>query len=310
MTVRSSVMEWMDITAMKLNKLGYLFKEGFRSIFSHGFMSFASVTIIIACLIIMGSFSLVAVNIDALIDTLEDQNQMLAFVDENYATEEAALLQPTVESVPNVASCEFVTREQAMAQWEDQYDNPELFQDIEASVFRDRYIIYLDDISLMEQTKTDLEKIEGIVKVNAELEISNGFVTVRNIVSIISMVIIIILVVISVFIMANTVKLTTFGRREEIAIMKMVGASNGFIRLPFVIEGLTLGILGAVIAFFAEWGLYNLVCNKVMTGILGSFVNVIPFMDMLSPVLVVYLAIGGVVGAFGGIIAIRNYLKV
>ncbi len=295
---------------MKLNKLGYLFKEGFRSIFSHGFMSFASVTIIIACLIIMGSFSLVAVNIDALIDTLEDQNQMLAFVDENYATEEAALLQPTVESVPNVASCEFVTREQAMAQWEDQYDNPELFQDIEASVFRDRYIIYLDDISLMEQTKTDLEKIEGIVKVNAELEISNGFVTVRNIVSIISMVIIIILVVISVFIMANTVKLTTFGRREEIAIMKMVGASNGFIRLPFVIEGLTLGILGAVIAFFAEWGLYNLVCNKVMTGILGSFVNVIPFMDMLSPVLVVYLAIGGVVGAFGGIIAIRNYLKV
>ena len=300
----------MVITAMKLNKLGYLFKEGFRSIFSHGFMSFASVSIIIACLLIMGSFSLVAVNIDALIDSLEDQNQMLAFVDDSYTTEEAASLKSAIESVPNVASCEFVTREEALEQWKDQYDYPELFDDIEASVFRDRYIVYLDDISLMEQTKADIKKIEGVAKVNAELEISRGFITVRNIVSVISMVIIIILVVVSVFIMANTVKLTTFGRREEIAIMKMVGASNGFIRLPFVIEGLTLGIIGSVIAFFAEWGLYNLVCNKVMTGIIGSFVSVIQFTDMLSSVLIVYLAIGGLVGAFGGIIAIRNYLKV
>lgn len=295
---------------MKLNKLGYLFKEGFRSIFSHGFMSFASVTIIIACLIIMGSFSLVAVNIDALIETLEDKNQMLAFVDEAYSTEEAASLQSAVESVPNVASCQFVTREQALEEWKAQFDHPELFEDIESTLLRDRYIIYLDDISLMEQTKTDVMKIEGILDVNAEIKISQGFVTVRNIVSVISMAIIIILLVVSVFIMANTVKLTTFGRREEIAIMKMVGASNAFIRLPFVIEGLTLGLLGAVIAFFAQWGLYSFICNKIMLSIIGSFVDVIPFTSMLSPVLIVYLGIGGIVGAFGGIIAIRNYLKV
>lgn len=295
---------------MKLNKLGYLFKEGFRSIFSHGFMSFASVTIIIACLIIMGSFSLVAVNIDALIETLEDQNQMLAFVDEAYSTEEAASLQSAVESVPNVASCQFVTREQALEEWKAQFDHPELFEDIESTLLRDRYIIYLDDISLMEQTKTDVMKIEGILDVNAEIKISQGFVTVRNIVSVISMAIIIILLVVSVFIMANTVKLTTFGRREEIAIMKMVGASNAFIRFPFVIEGLTLGLLGAVIAFFAQWGLYSFICNKIMLSIIGSFVDVIPFTSMLSPVLIVYLGIGGIVGAFGGIIAIRNYLKV
>lgn len=295
---------------MKLNKLGYLFKEGFRSIFSHGFMSFASVTIIIACLIIMGSFSLVAVNIDALIETLEDQNQMLAFVDEEYSTEEAATLQSAVESVPNVASCQFVTREQALEEWKAQFDHPELFEDIESTLLRDRYIIYLDDISLMEQTKTDVLKIDGILDVNAELKISQGFVTVRNIVSVISLAIIIILLVVSVFIMANTVKLTTFGRREEIAIMKMVGASNAFIRFPFVIEGLTLGLLGAVIAFFAQWGLYSFICNKIMLSIIGSFVDVIPFTSMLSPALIVYLGIGGIVGAFGGIIAIRNYLKV
>ncbi len=295
---------------MRLNKLGYLFKEGFKSIFSHGFMSFASVTIIVACLIIMGSFSLVAVNIDALIDTLEDDNQMLAFVDEEYTTEEAQSLQSAVESVPNVASAEFVTREQAKEDYAATFDNPELFDSIEASVFRDRYVIYLEDIGLMEQTKTDLEKITGIAKVNAELEISEGFVTVRNIVSVISMVLIIILVVVSIFIMANTVKLTTFGRREEIAIMKMVGASNAFIRLPFIIEGLTLGLLGAAIAFFAQWGLYVLICNRIMTSIIGSFVEVIPFVDIIPQVLCVYLAIGGIVGAFGGIIAIRNYLKV
>lgn len=295
---------------MKLTKFGYLIKEGFRSIFTHGFMSFASVTIIVACLLIMGSFSLVAVNIDSLIDDLEDQNQMLAYVDEEFTTEEAMALQVAVDSVPNISSSEFVSREQALEQWKERYDHPELFDDIEASVFRDRYIIYLDDIALMEQTKQDLEKISGIEDVRAELEISEGFVTVRNVVSVISMILIIILVIVSVFIMANTVKLTTFGRREEIAIMKMVGAGNGFIRFPFVVEGLFLGLFGGAIAYFAQWGLYDLVCNRIMTSLVGSFITVIPFAELFVPVLVVYLCVGGLVGAFGGIIAIRNYLKV
>lgn len=301
----------MGITAMGfMNKVGYLFKEGFRSITIHGFMSFASVTIIVACLVIMGSFSLLAVNIDALIDKLESENEMLAFVDESYSENEAMALESAVEAVPNVSKVEFVTREQAMDEFKTGYENNSLFNEIDASVFRDRYVIYLDDISLMAETQTQLEQVKGIADVSAQLEISRGFVTARNIVSAVSLVLIVILFVVSVFIMSNTIKLTTFGRREEIAIMKMVGATNSFIRTPFIIEGLTLGIIGSGLAVLLEWGIYSLITDKVMASIAGSYVNVLAFSSLALPLGLVFLGVGVVVGAFGGTIAIRNYLKV
>jgi len=301
----------MGITAMGfMNKVGYLFKEGFRSITIHGFMSFASVTIIVACLVIMGSFSLLAVNIDALIDKLESENEMLAFVDESYTENEAMALQSELEAVPNVSKVEFVTREQAMEDFKAGYENNSLFNEIDASVFRDRYVIYLDDISLMAETQTQLEQVKGVADVSAQLEISKGFVTARNIVSAVSLVLIVILFVVSVFIMSNTIKLTTFGRREEIAIMKMVGATDSFIRTPFIIEGLTLGVIGSGLAMLLEWGIYTLITDKVMASIAGSYVNVLSFSSLALPLGLVFLGVGVVVGAFGGTIAIRNYLKV
>lgn len=301
----------MGITVMGfMNKLGYLFKEGFRSITIHGFMSFASVTILIACLVIMGSFSLLAVNIDALIDKLESENEMLAFVDENYTQKEAEALESKLTAIPNISKVEFVTREQAMESFKEGYENSSLFEDIDPSVFRDRYIIYLDDISLMADTKAQLEQVEGIADVSAQLDISKGFVTTRNIVGAVSLVLIVILFVVSVFIMSNTIKLTTFGRREEIAIMKMVGATNGFIRTPFIIEGLTLGIIGSGLALLLEWGIYTLITEKIMTSIAGTFVSVLTFSSLALPLGLVFLAIGVMVGAFGGSTAIRNFLKV
>lgn len=293
-----------------MNKLGYLIGEGFRSVFTHGFMSFASVTIIIACLTIMGSFSLLAVNIDALIKELEQDNEMLAFVDETVPDDGARAIQPQLEAVPNVASVKFVSREEAMESFKGEYDNSSIFDEIDSTVFRHRYIIYLDDIAQMAETKTALEQVEGIADVSAQLEISKGFVTVRNIVSAVSLILIVILGVVSVFIMSNTIKLTTFGRREEIAIMKMVGATNSFIRTPFIIEGLVLGIIGSIIAFVLQWGIYSFVGEKVMTSISNVYVNVLPFDQLMGPVGLVFLGVGVAVGLFGGSIAIRNYLKV
>lgn len=295
---------------MRLNRFGYLIKEGIKSIFTHGFMSFASVTVIVACLIIMGSFSLLAVNINNIIGDLEQQNEILAFVDDSLTEDQAKELQPALEAIPNVSSVQFVTRDQAMSNFISQYDDKDTFSDLNSSVFRNRYIVYMTDISQMQATADALGQVTGIAKVNAHLEISRGFITVRNVVSVISLILIVILSIVSVFIMANTIKLATFGRREEIAIMKMVGASNSFIRCPFVVEGLVLGLLGGGIAFFAEWGIYSLISGKVMTGLIGNFVSVIPFAGIMWPLLGVFLAIGLIVGVFGSNIAIRNYLKV
>ena len=290
---------------MKLNSIGYLIKSGFKGIFSHGLMSFATVAIIMACLIIMGCFALLVVNINDMIAGLEDEsNVVVAFIDENLSREEAVALEPVIMAVPNVDSAQFVTREEAAEDFKSDYD-PEIFDVLTDDTFLDRYVVQLQDISLMEQTRTDLYAVDGVAKVNAHLEYAEGFITARNIVSIISLILIVILIVVSFFIMTNTIKLATFTRREEIAIMKMVGASNGFIRCPFIVEGLILGLLGGGLAFLAEWGLYGLVA-----GLTGTFITVVPFAAVCWPLLAAFLAVGVLVGVFGGSSAIRNYLKV
>ena len=295
---------------MRLSRCGYLIREGFRSITKHGFMSFASVTVIMACLIIMGSVSLLSVNIDALIKDLENQNEVVAFVDESISDEnEARKIGAALEAVDNVSSVEFVSRDDAMDNFMSKYDS-ELMEGIDETVFRHRFVIHLTDIALMAQTKADLEGVAGIVKVNAHLDYANSFVTIRNVVSVVSLVLIVMLVFVSVFIMSNTIKLATFGRREEIAIMKMVGATNSFIRLPFIIEGLALGIMGGCLAFLAEWGVYQLLTGKLVGTLTGSFITVVPFSSVALTVFVLYVGTGIMVGVFGGINAIRNYLKV
>ena len=295
---------------MKSSKFGYLLNEGFKSILTHGFMSFATVTIVVACLVIMGSFSLISVNISSMLDKLESDNQIIAYVEETLDEDSARALQADIEYVPNVSSCVFVTREEAMEEFAAQYEDDTLFDDVEATVFRDRYVIYLDDIALMEQTKNDVENITGIAQVNAYLEVAEGFITVRNVLSAVSLILIVVLVIVSIFIMANTIKLATYSRRDEIAIMKMVGASNWFIRFPFIVEGVVLGLFGGALGFLLEWGIYDIVANRVMGSLVGNLITILPFSSFSLPVLLVYLGVGLVVGGFGSSIAIRNYLRV
>lgn len=294
---------------MKLSRLGYLIKSGFTGIFSHGLMSFATVTITMACLIIMGSFGLLVVNINEMLADLESENEVVAFIDENLTEEEARAIEPLIEAVPNVAGAEFMSRAEAMENFQEDYD-PELFDSLDESAFRHRYIIHLTDISLTAQTKTDLEAVDGVADVNVHLDYAQGFITARNIVSIVSLALIVILIIVSFFIMTNTIKLATFTRREEIAIMRMVGASNGFIRCPFIVEGLVLGVLGSLLAFIIEWGLYSLLLNKVMSGVASTLISLVPFSAVMWPLLIAFLGVGILVGIFGGSSAIRNYLKV
>ena len=155
--------EWTGITAMRLNRCGYLIREGFRSIGTHGFMSFASVTIIMACLIIMGSVSLLSVNIDALIKDLENENEVVAFVDENIEDEEQAkAIGTAIEELPNVMDAEFVSRDTAMDNFMSNYDD-DMMVGIDATVFKHRFVIHLNDISLMAQTQNELKNIDGLL---------------------------------------------------------------------------------------------------------------------------------------------------
>ena len=295
---------------MKVNRIGYLFREGLRGVFSHGFRSFASITVIAACLLIMGSFALVGINIDSIIRDMERESQILAFVDESLTQDDARLLEGAIRTLSNVREVKFITREEALENYKAQYEDTSLFDDIDATVLRNRYVVYLNDITLMENTKEALENVPGVADVNAEVGIAKGFITVRNVVSVITAILIVVLLVVSLFMMSNTIKLATYTRREEIAIMKMVGANNGFIRFPFVVEGLIMGVLGAGIGFLLQWLIYNFITGRIMNSMAGNLFHLLPFAAIMTPLLLVYLAVGILVGAFGGGMAIRNYLKV
>ena len=268
---------------MKLNRYGYLIGEGFRNIFTHGFMSFASVTIIIACLIVMGSFTLLDINVNQIVEDIGNQNQILAYVDEDMTAQEAtAQIQTKLEALDNVASVDFVSRSEARQNFLEKYDES-LMEGLDDEVFRHRFVIQLVDLSQMDATKTAIENVDGIVKVNAPTEFADKFISVRNVISVVSLVLIAILGFVSLFIMSNTIKL---------------------------VEGLVLGIAGGGLAFLAQWGLYKALEAKVAQSLAISFVQIVPFSDVWAIVLIAFMAVGILVGAVGGVIAIRNYLKV
>ena len=290
----------------------YFAREGAFSMFNHGFMSFAAIGIMVACMLIMGTFTLVAVNANAMLEDMEAQNQMLAFVDKSLSETEARALEPKLLAVDNVSKASFISNEEAAAAFRDRYEEDELFQGLPDENFRHRYAIDLKDIGLMGQTKADLEAVEGIGpgNVSAYEDEAAGFITIRNVAGIVCVVLIAVLFLVSVFIIANTIKLTTFDRRDEIAIMKMVGATNGFIRWPFVYEGFLLGLFSAVIGFFLQWGLYEAVARSVATNDTINLISVVPFETMWEYVAVIFAAAGMFIGVGGSLSAIRKFLQV
>lgn len=281
-----------------------------RSIRSHGLMSFAAVCMVLACLLIMGSFALVAVNADRMLGDLESENVFLAYIDETYTDAQIEALQSRIEGMDNVAEVTFISKEEAKQNYMDGREDSELFSSVPDEVFRDRFSIHVVDIELFEQTVDQVAALPGIANHRAETEIAEGFVMVRNVATAIATILIVILVVISLFIIANTTKLATFSRREEIAIMKMCGATNSFVRWPFVFEGLILGLIGALIAFFVEWGIYALVCKAIVDANALSFIAVIPFQNMAWNVLGSFLLAGALIGGVGSALAIRKFLQV
>ena len=289
--------------------LGYFISEGFHSIFSHGLMSFAAVCMIVTCLIIMGSFSLLALNADQVMSQLESENVFYAYIDENYTDEQITELEAKVKQIDNVASVEFVSREQAKEEYLGGRTE-EMFVNMPDEVFRDRLVIHVYDLEKFSQTVDEVSALEGVADHRAEQDLTDAFITVRNVATAVAGILIGILAAISLFIIANTVRLAAFARREEIAIMKMCGASDSFIRWPFVIEGMLLGLFGALLAFFAQWGIYAGVYKAVMTSSAATIVIPVTFGAVWYWVLGVFALAGVLIGVCGSGLAIRRFLRV
>ena len=296
---------------MRINNIAYLLKEGIKGIFTHGFMSFAAVCVTVACLLIVGSFSILVYNVNIMVEDLNQTNEILAYVDETLSEADAKSVGTKINMIDNVLRSDFIPREQALEDFiEDHKDEEESFSGLDATDLRHRFRVVLEDNRLIEQTDADLKAIPGVVKTHAEYELAQGFSTIQDVLHIVSLGIIAVLLAVSLLIISNTVKLAMYDRKEEIGIMKMVGATNAFIRLPFVVEGFTLGMLGAALAFGSEWVMYDAMIQKIGEVDALQLFKFVPFEELLIPMIVTFAATGMFVGIVGSWTAIRKFMNV
>ena len=295
---------------MRLNNIGYLLKEGFKGIFLHGFMSFAAVCVTVACLVIVGSFSILAYNLDVMVEDLNQTSEILVYVDSDLSDVEARSIGTKINLLDNVLQSTFISREQALEDFIADHDGDSAFSGVQASDLRHRYVVSLEDNLKMKQTDDQLKQLPGVAKTNAAYELAEGFSTLQSVLHLVSYAVIAVLLVVSLLIISNTVKLAMYDRKDEIAIMKMVGATNGFIRLPFVVEGFSLGMMGAVLAFGLEWVGYDAMVQKISSVDSLQLFKLVPFQELLIPMVVVFGAAGMFVGIVGSWTSIRKFLNV
>ena len=291
------------------NNFRYYLKQAFSGIYRNKLMVLISVSTIIFSMLLLGLAIVFGSNLSFISNQLEASFEIHAFVDLSYSDEAARALEPDISAVANVKEAVFATKEEALASLESTYDDAAFFAGLEEdNPLHFYYKISLADISSASQVEKDLAKIPGVVMVSNRTDVLNGITSFAGIARNVSIIAMIIFALVAIFIISNTIKLTLMNRKREIEIMKSVGATNRFIRSPFIIEGTIVGIIGGLIAFipahfsyrafFTWWtgffGLFNLVEVAVISGIL----------------IAVFILAGAVIGAIGSILSVRKYLNV
>ena len=295
---------------MKGMRLGYLTREGFKNIWVNRFLSVATVLVLVACLIIVGTGSLIFLNINSLLDIIEGQNIVMVYVDDKATDYETESLGLQLSGMSNVKNVEFVPREVAFENQKEQFgENAALLDGLSPEILPNAYKVTVDDLSIFDSTVSKIRKMDSVLKVRENSDLASKVESIRNAVSYISLGIIAILFFVSMFIVSNTIRITIYNRRLEISIMKAVGATNSFIRWPFLVEGVLLGLISAVVSLLLEYVVYSiaLIWFADLMSTLGG--TPVEFLDYIWFFFAIFVFIGVVIGTTGSLISLNKYLK-
>ena len=299
---------------MKYNVLSYLIGEGFRNVLKNKKSTGASLMIMCATMIIFGLFFIIGENINHIMNELEMQQGMQVFIKEEATEKEISELGDKIKALSGVNQVEFVSKEDALKQMKEKVGDKQFLLSgyDENNPFPASYVVTLTDLKESDNVQKEIESFDNIKSIQRRGDTVNALLRVANFVRILSGAILILLVVISIFIIANTIKLTVHARRREISIMKYVGATNNFIRWPFIVEGIIIGVVAALISIMLLGVLYNVVSNKILSIAGSNIINIslLTFSDMFTLIIVVYLALGIGIGTLGSMISMRKYLDV
>ena len=289
----------------------YLIKEGFHNTWTNRMMSVASICVLLSCLLLIGSASMIFLNIDSLVQKIENENVIMVYIDDEATDADIDELGIELQNLNNVQKIEFVAKEDAWAEQIATMDEAqaEFFTEQTDEIpLPDAYKVTVKDLEQFTTTVKQIKKLNHIDTVRQNTDLAKKLAKISNGISIISIVIIAVLFAISLFIISNTIKLTVYSRRLEISIMKSVGATNSFVQLPFVVEGVILGVVAGVLSLFAVWGIYELAINRFSDGFSSIGLDPLKFTDYAWIMLGVFVAIGIVSGVGGSLITMRKYL--
>ncbi len=298
----------------KFNKgrfnLRYLTKEGFRNIRVHKLMTVASITVMLSCMILIGGAYLLYVNIDSLIDKVGEQNVIMVFIEDTADSQQEKALEDSILSLNNVKSCTFVSRDESFQSVVYSYNSSSsVFDGIDSSILPNAYKVTIGDMELFDDTVAQIRGFANVLSVRENGELASKIATLQKAVGAISITVVFILLVVSLFIIANTVRITMFSRSLEISIMKAVGATNWFIRWPFLVEGILIGIISAIISYGFVFLLY-FAAEKLLAEMFSILGNaIVPFESCAVQLIVTFVITGVVTGALGSLISLGKYLK-
>lgn len=295
---------------MKGSSLKYLTREGFRNIWVNRLMTLASVTVLLACLVIIGVGAMAFFNIDALLDKVEAQNVVMVYVEMDSDDLTTSGVGVELQKMENIESCEFIPKEDAFrAQIESMGGDSAVFEGFTECPLPDAYKVTLKDLTQFSATVAQIKTLTGVSSVRENSDLASKLLSIRRAVTIVSIGLVAMLFLVALFIIANTIRITMFSRKLEINIMKAVGATNWFIRWPFLVEGVLIGIIASILSLGVLWGLYELAAVSFSDLLLSLGFSFVPFTRYALQILGVFLGIGIFTGGFGSMISMNKYLK-
>lgn len=297
---------------MTASSLRYLFKEGFRNTWTNRMMSIASICVLMSCLVLIGCASMIFLNIESLLGRIEEENVVMVYIEDGTTDADITAMGETIKAIDNVKGIEFVAKETA---WEEQLATMEeaqreFFTEISSDIpLPDAYKVTVDDLAYFDSTIDQIKQLDHIDTIRENKDLAKKLVTIRHGIEVIAIVIIAVLLAISVFIIQNTIKLTVYSRRLEISIMKSVGATNSFVRLPFVVEGMILGIISGVVSLGVVWAFYEFAINQFRDLLISLGLEALKFADYALPMLGAFVLIGIITGVGGALLSMGRYLN-
>lgn len=296
-------------TGSRLSSLGYLLKEGVKNIWSNRTMSFASVGVLVSCLLLTGAAVLFSMNVDVAMKSLEGNNSTTVYLQEGLPTLTSLKVGQEIKQLDNIEECEFVSKQDAVQNMLDMLgDDGTVLEGLlgDENFLPDAFQISMKDLNLYDETAAQIKAINGVDEIIDYSDIAEQLTDLDNLVTSAGFWIVLILSLVSLFIISNTIRVTMFSRRLEISIMKSVGATNWFVRVPFIVEGVIIGLLSGGVASGLLIFLYNKLVTSIASIPLFSPVDIGP---MAWRITLIFMLAGSLFGALGGLISLGKYLK-